>query len=1189
MTTSSRQSFEYRFNETNGVDKRSSDLRKSPGYLRNLKNCVYDANDDIVSRPGYKAVAVSNGGHGLATYNWFNRTTGIVEPILLTVSNTVNRLLEYTLTVSYSGASQCFASMYLDTSTATFKFKIVEGSTTKLNQDLGVGFDEASPYTISQLVTAIGAISGGLFSASASGASSTPAAMLPLEDSLTFNSSTPALFEYFSPSEVNASRPMMLQWYEDNKDEGFFSNCVPVQYRNSIFFPNPGSYGLLKYDSQKLYKAGVPKPTAPNISEVNASAGVAEETTIVCRGAAATAEVSELTTVADSGTSEVTSIISNGSGGSSFNNGYVALYAINGGTTELHVYWFDYASTGSQPTVSGATSYTRIVLVLGDGPAASMSALQASIDASSLFSAILSGNNVIVTNSTPGSVPDAFYSNSAFSVSTTTQGVSGLHQKYFTVSDEDGLVVFWYDVGGGGVQPTVSGANRYVEITTVTGGMTANQVATETQLAVDADSKFSATVLTNVVTITDTSSALGARTDIDAGTTGFSAAVTTQGQSTLHEKYFLLPSPTGLVAFWYNIGGGGVEPAHGASRAVEITTVGASDNASTVAAATELVIEADVFSSTVTTDTIVATNDSVGPIDPNGSAGTSGFTVTTTAEGVGTGLGSGIFKYKLVAIHTDKNDITIEGNASDPTTIDFSASTKDGLLTIQGIQPDTGYNTGCAIVNGAQSNVTTITVDSGHTIAAGDPLYLFDSTPSVLAYVTKTVTSITSTTVVVDAAVSVTDNLVMSSGLKIGIFRTKEDQEDFFLVAEVPNDSINGSFTYQDGKPDSQLGAQYITPVTDRSPPGSFRALAIYKGVGIAVGFDTDQDESRFSDIDSLEYFPADIGSFIVANGNGDTALTVLSNNESAVIGKIEHDDRLGSINAVFGVLDENANFDVETKARSLGIVAQSSIFDFEPGTSGYVTSRGCYYQMGGNTPQSISDRILPVFTERDYGSSKLYLRRSVSLNDAENERVLVFLEVAPKTGETYATQNSMVWVYDYSLQSNGSRSSRWVEWSNVNAAAGMTRIGADVYFSERRLSPFSGQVEHVLYKFSRLDSSSDFADHNEAIPIEGETYWEFSDAPSVLKDFKMLKVWSFSPTAFSVLFRIAYNYEDGNFITQKTISFGGGMDDDSIVQLVDGVTKSIKINFTHSTLKENINLSGWELIENKTYRGVLT
>lgn len=1191
MTTSSRESHAFRFDETKGVDKRSSDLRKSPGYLRKMVNCIYDINnDDIKSRSGYKAVATSCGGHGLATYNWFNSESGAVESILLAVSSTIERLNEYTLTIGYSGSNNCTASVYLDTTTATYKFKIVEASTTKLDQDLGVGFDETSPYTMTQLATAISAITGGLFTGTVSALGSTPAAMLPLTDVLSFNGVTDGVFTFLSPAEVNRSRPTMLQWFEDHKDDDFFSNCVPIQYRNSIFFPNPGTYGLLKYDSQKLYKAGVPTPTNPTVAETNASAGVAEATTIVCRGAAAIAEVSTLTTIADSGTAEVTRIISSGSGGSSFNNNYVGLYGINAGTTELHVYWFDFESTGSQPSVPGATSYTRIPVVSADSVNATMTNLSNNVNASPRFATSMTGNDVIVTNSTSGSVPDAFVSGSALSgASVTTQGVSGLHQTYFSIYDENGMAVFWYNIGGSGVQPTVSGANRYVAITTVTGGMTANQVATQTKLAVDADSKFSATVLTNVVTITDTSTVIDDRIDISAGTTGFTAAVTTQGQATLQSKYFRLPSPDGLVAFWFNIAGGGVEPSHGAPRAVVITTVGAADNASAVATATEAVIEADIYSSTVSTATIVATNDDSGPLDPHGDSGNSGFTVTTTVVGVGTGLGDGVFKYKLTVIFTDKNGVTIEGNASDPVTIDFSAATKDGLLTIQGVQPETGYNTGCAIVNGAQAAVTIINVDSGHTIVAGDPAYLYDSTASVLAFVTKTVQSVTSTTIVLDAAVSVTDNIIISTGLKIGIYRTKEDQEDFFLVAETPNNSINGTFTYQDSKPDSQLTAQFISPVTDRSPPGSFKAIAIYQDVGIAVGFDDDQDKAKFSDIDSLEYFPADTGEFLVTTGNGDSTSAVLSNNEAAVIGKIEPDDRLGSVNAVFGTLDENANFSVETKARSLGIVCQSSIFDFEPGTSGYVTSRGCYFQMGGNTPQSISDRIFSVFRDRDFNSSKLYLRRTVSINDAENERVLVFLEVAPKTGTKYANSFSRVWVYDYSLQSDGSRSNRWYEWSNVNAAAGFARIGADIYFSERRLSTFSGQVEHILYKFNRLDSSSDYADHVDAIPSEIETFWEYEEQPAVLKDFKLLKLYSYDTSSFSILCRISYDFQDGNYITSKTVSFGGSQDDDSVVQLVDGKTKAIKINLTHSTLKENFSLAGWEMMTDKTYRGIIS
>lgn len=1197
MTTSSRESHVFRFSETAGVDLRSSDLRKSPGFLSALTNAIYNSNDDIESRPGYKAIAASCGGHGLGVHNRFSTTTGLVTSALVAVSNTVEKLTEYTLTVTYSGSNQCTVSVYFDTATTQYKFKIVETSTTKLDQALGVGFDEASPVTISTLATAISAISGGLFTATASGATSTPAAFLPITDSLALSSSLPAVLTYLSAVTVNSPIAGMLTWYEDNKNSAEFVNCVPIQYRNSLFFPNPGTYGLLKYDGQTLYKAGLPTITTPTVAEVNASAGVAEVTSIVCTAEATAAEVTKLVTIADT-SAKATHYMSGINSRSyastvNYNNDYLVLYGIASGVVNQVVFWCNVDGSGSQPTVPGTTRYVQIALSTGNSGEDNATAITTAIDGEAEFVLVsYSGGNATFQGAATGTVSSGYWSEAVGTTPvgflTTNNGADGLHEKYFTIYDEDGMVVFWYDVLGGGIQPTVASANRYVEITTVTAGMSANDVATQTELATEADSKFTSTVSTNEVTVTDASSVLGTRTDATAGTTGFTVSVTTQGRARLHLAYFVLPDPSGTVAFWYDVDDvGGAEPAHGQTRAVEITTVTAGMTADQVAAETEAAIEADVYSSSVASATITVTDNAVGVRSPNASAGTTSFTVTTTTEGTATGLGGGIFKYKLTAIQRDANGVIIEGNPTSEVSIDFSASTKDAQISIQGIQATTGYNTGCAIVNGNQASATTITVDSGHTLKVGDQAYLYDSTASVLAYVTKTVTAIAATTITVNAAVSVTDNLVISNGLKIAIYRTEEDGSDFFLVVELPNDSINGSFLYTDSKPDAQLGEQYTAPVVDRSPPGSFKFLSIYKGVGVATGFDSDQDRVSFSDIDSLEYWPADTGEFVVDTTNGDRTSAVLNNNEACVIGKIGPDDQLGSVHVVYGTLDENAGFSVETKSQSLGIPAQSGIFDFEPGNSGYVTSQGVSYQVGGNMPTSISDRIRTVFEERDFGSIRLYLKRAVAINDAESERVMVFLPIEPESGTKYAHATSPCWVFDYSLRASGERASRWIKWTNINAAAGMVRIGADIYFSERRLSPYSGQVDHILYKMNRLGTSSDYIDHVSTIGSEITSFWEHDDAPSQFKDFKTIKLWSFSTASFSVTLNVYADYLDGNAIVTETVSFAGAFDDDNLVHISDGKTQAIKVNITHGQALQKFQLSGWEIQTAKTYRGV--
>ncbi len=107
----------------------------------------------------------------------------------------------------------------------------------------------------------------------------------------------------------------------------------------------------------------------------------------------------------------------------------------------------------------------------------------------------------------------------------------------------------------------------------------------------------------------------------------------------LDGTYFLLPDKDGTVAFWFDHGDTGTaEPAHGADRSVEITTVSTGDDAETVAAAVAAAIAADSqFSTSVSTTTVTVT-DAVGGARTGESAGDSGFTVTVDTAGVEGGV-----------------------------------------------------------------------------------------------------------------------------------------------------------------------------------------------------------------------------------------------------------------------------------------------------------------------------------------------------------------------------------------------------------------------------------------------------------------------------------------------------------------------------------------------------------------------
>ncbi len=130
----------------------------------------------------------------------------------------------------------------------------------------------------------------------------------------------------------------------------------------------------------------------------------------------------------------------------------------------------------------------------------------------------------------------------------------------------------------------------------------------------------------------------------------------------LDGSFFILPDAAGTVAFWFDVDDDGTtEPSHGATRAVEITTIVSTptpDTVSEVATKIATAVQADaafvtaVASGAVITITDVATGGRV----PNASSGdTAVFTAATTVEGASAVTGWGRSKdFTNVSSYTGK-------------------------------------------------------------------------------------------------------------------------------------------------------------------------------------------------------------------------------------------------------------------------------------------------------------------------------------------------------------------------------------------------------------------------------------------------------------------------------------------------------------------------------------------------------
>lgn len=246
------------YNETLGLDLKSSDLNRPEGHASGIKNIQFRKSGAKEKRKGYQAASESCGGFGTFTYSRVNPVTSADEAEILRVGSTVYKEVESTLTVTYTGLSAtAILSIYFNPTNDEYECQIQVGTAIVLTQGLGKGFDELSTYTVDDLKTAIDALTD--ITATLTGSTTTPAAFIPIVRNADLTIA-PYVAKAKYCQEINTPITNPLSGSETNKNSLDFENVSSVQLNNNIYFSN-GYDEVLKYDGQNLYRAGLPTPT----------------------------------------------------------------------------------------------------------------------------------------------------------------------------------------------------------------------------------------------------------------------------------------------------------------------------------------------------------------------------------------------------------------------------------------------------------------------------------------------------------------------------------------------------------------------------------------------------------------------------------------------------------------------------------------------------------------------------------------------------------------------------------------------------------------------------------------------------------------------------------------------------------------------------------------------------------------
>jgi hypothetical protein len=579
------------------------------------------------------------------------------------------------------------------------------------------------------------------------------------------------------------------------------------------------------------------------------------------------------------------------------------------------------------------------------------------------------------------------------------------------------------------------------------------------------------------------------------------------------------------------------------------------------------------------------------------------------------------YSWRAQYIQIDHAGNVVEGNVvPDPAGSTINLAAQRATVQVANILDGTGFNTDCATVNGNQVGVNVITVNSGHTHRAGNNAYFLDRSSST--YVVREITAVGATSITVTGSpVDVNNGDAISNNLRIALYRSKTGGSAptvWYLVDEIPNNSLAATTTYDDNKTDAQLGARLVEPATDRSAPPKGKYVSSFQGHLVVSGNIEDGRIFSWSDVDGAEYFPADSNAAYVEAEEGGVVTCIGKANEQFAV----FTDK--TLTLVSGDL-ATGNIRVEQISQDVGCKAHATYRELD-GYSAWLSDKGWRYMRAGQLPKplgeefdddgkSLGGRMDPVMDQRLLDDSQqLNFKRAISINDRQNREYITYIPAQSETagGDVYSNANSLLYVYNYDRDA-------WLLWQGMDMTGGVVSYLGETYFIERRYSSYLVGVSHVTFRRMLKDVPESYQDDTEAIDWDYAGGWEFDGRPEAYKKWLRALIYRLDdvPGNAKLVNPSIASYEQGTLTFEQeadlvddfqvankdiapaddgygvgaygSLPYGSPNPDSNLIKLASSKYKAVRLRMRNSEPQKNIIVSGWDLEFETPYRPKVT